>query len=108
MAKTSKCDKLELTELFMSRLEGDSSEVAAHQILGKLAKKLEVSKLGVICTGDDDPVLKAAVMSCSPVAELSGFENILLASIKKRGTLVAGEREAFLCGGSVNSTTEAQ
>lgn len=94
MAKTSKCDKLELIDLFMSRLEGDSSEVAAHRILGKLAEKLEVFELGVICNGDDNPVLKAAAITHVP--GLSGFESILLASIKKRGTFVAGERSISL------------
>lgn len=99
MAKTSKCDKLESMELqkiFVSQLRSNGSEVAAHQILGKLAEKLEASELGVICNGNDNPVLRAAVMPSSPAAEPSGFESILLASIKKRGTLVAGERSIAL------------
>lgn len=100
MAKTSKCEleSMELQKIFVNRLEkgASSSEVAAHQILGKLAEKLEASELGVICNGDDNPVLKAAVMANIPAAEPSGFDNLLLASIKKRGTLVAGERSIAL------------
>ena len=71
----------------------DVNSSNAHRILGKLAEKLECSELGVIYNGNDNPVLKAAVMSGNPVAASSGFESILLASIKKRGTFVAGERE---------------
>lgn len=95
MAKTSKCEleSMELQKIFVSRLRDDGSEVAAHQILGKLVDKLRgVSELGVICDGDDTPVLRAAVNSGSLAAGCSGFETLKLASIKKRGTLVAGER----------------
>lgn len=95
MAKTSKCEleSMELQKIFMNRLREGA---AAHRILGKLAEKLEASELGVICNGDDNPVLKAAVKANIPAAEPSGFENLLLASIKKRGTIVAGERSIAL------------
>ena len=99
MAKTSKCEleSMELQKIFVSRLRGDDSEVAAHQILGKLVDKLRgVSELGVICDGDDTPVLRAAINSGSLVAGCSGFETLKLASIKKRGTLIAGERSIAL------------
>ena len=99
MAKTSKCEleSMELQKIFVSRLRGDDSEVAAHQILRKLVDKLgRVSELGVICDGDDTPVLRAAIDSGSLVAGCSGFETLKLASIKKRGTLVAGERSIAL------------
>ncbi len=100
MAKASKCDKLESMELqkiFMSRLRGgNGSEVAAHQILEKLREKFGVASLGVICNGDDNPVLRAAVMANAPTTRSSPFENLLLASIKKRGVLVAGERSIAL------------
>ena len=98
MARKSKI-KLELGQelqnIFMSRLKDDNSEVVAHQILGKLAEKLEASELGVICNGDDNPVLRAAVMANVPTTE-SPFEKLLLASIKKRGILVAKERSIAL------------
>lgn len=99
MAKTSKreLESAELRKIFMSKLRGDGSEAAAHQILRKLAEKLEASELGVICNGDDNPVLKAAVMSSVPAeVESSPFGRLLLASIKKRGLLLAGERSIAL------------
>ena len=98
MAKTSKreLEAMELEKIFMSQLKGDNSEAVAHQILGKLPEKLEASELGVICNGDDNPVLKAAIVSGRPTTDPSGFECILLASIKQRGTLVAGERSIAL------------
>jgi len=98
MARKSKI-KLEAVELqksFMSRLRDDGSEVAAHQILGKLAEKLKASELGVICNGDDNPVLRAAVMADVPTIGFSPFVKLLLAGIKKRGTHVAGERSIAL------------
>ena len=100
MAKTSKCEleSMELQKIFMSKLAGDasSSEAAAHQILGKLAEKLGASELGVICTGEDNPVLRAAIKLGGLATGYSSFENLLLASIQKRGTLVAGERSIAL------------
>ena len=99
MAKTSKCEleSMELQKIFVSRLRDDGSEVAAHRILGKLVDKLRgVSELGVICDGDDTPVLRAAINSGSLVAGCSGFETLKLSSIKKRGTLVVGERSIAL------------
>ena len=42
-----------------SKLEVTSSN--AHQILEKLSEKLGVSRFGVVCNGDDNPVLRAAV-----------------------------------------------
>lgn len=96
MSKMSKCE-VDLQSVFMSKLRCVGSEVEAHRILGKLVDKLRgVSELGVICDGDDTPVLRAAVNSGSLAAGCSGFETLKLASIKKRGTLVAGERSISL------------
>lgn len=99
MAKTSKkeLESAELQRIFMSRLRGDDSEVAAHQILGKLAEKLKALELGVICNEDDNPVLRAAFFSSVPAeAESFPFGRLLLAGIKKRGILVAKERSIAL------------
>ena len=101
MARSSKhnLEAAELQKIFMSRLAGDASspEVAAHQILGKLAEKLGATSLGVICTGDDTPVLRAAIMADDPTATGSSqFQKLLIASIKKRGVLVAKERSIAL------------
>ena len=98
MARKSKIEleSKELRKIFLSKLSDAGSEDAAHQILGKLAEKLEASELGVTCNGDDHPVLKAAVVADIPTAEPLGFESMLLASIKKGGTLVAGERSISL------------
>ena len=100
MARSSKhnIEAAELQKIFMSRLAGDasSSEVAAHQVLGKLAEKLGVASLGVICNGDDNPVLRAAIMADAPTIGSSPFQKLLLASIKKRGVLVAKERSIAL------------
>ena len=74
----------------------DVDSTNAHKILEKLCEKLEASELGVICNGDDNPVLRAAVAANVPTATESPFEKLLLASIKKRGTLVAGERSIAL------------
>ena len=95
MAKTSKCEleSMELQKIFMNRLREGA---AAHRILGKLAEKLEATELGVICTGEDNPVLRAAIKLGGLAAGYSSFENLLLASIQKRGTLVAGERSIAL------------
>ncbi len=69
----------------------------AHQIL----ETLGVSRFGVVCCGDDNPVLRAAaVMPYERADESSSgslFEKLQLASIKtKRGTLAAGERSIAL------------
>lgn len=84
--------KKEEKEKFI-KFDVDSSN--AHEILEKLAEKLGVTSLGVICNGDDNPVLRAAVMANVPTTE-SPFEKLLLASIKKRGILVAKERSIAL------------
>ena len=78
------------------KLDVDSTN--AHKILEKLCEKLGAASLGVICNGDDNPVLRAAVMPHSLAAESpeSLFEKLLLASIKKRGILVAKERSIAL------------
>ena len=69
----------------------------AHQILEKLGEKLGVSRFGIICNGDDNPVLRAAAAIVDGLAaETSVFEKLQLASIKKKGTLVAGERSIAL------------
>ena len=92
---------MELQKIFMSRLEkGVGSEVAAHQILGKLAEKLKASELGVTCNGDDNPILRAAAVTADALSGESSsrslFEKLELASIKKRGMHVAGERSIAL------------
>lgn len=73
----------------------------AHRILAKLSEELnKFNKIefGVYCNGDDNPVLKAAIVVTvtvedSLVSEYSSvFETLKLACIRKRGTIVAGER----------------
>lgn len=74
------------------------TEKNAHAFIELLAEKLGVTSLGVICNGDNNPVLRAAITANFPTTIESPFpfEKLLLASIKKRGTHVAGERSIAL------------
>lgn len=88
-------ETLELQRSFMDLVKGGESDVAAHQILEKLAEKLKASGFGIGYGRDDNPTLRAGFFfesdGCKP-ADSTSFQAFTLASIRKNGKLVAGER----------------
>lgn len=93
----NKVDDLKALEKnFLDAIKEDAN--VAHNFLEKLAEKLNASKFGVSYRRDDTPVLRAGFflkeVSDKPIN--SDFQSFILASVRKNGKLIAGERNGAL------------
>ena len=99
MTKQLKNENEQLKDLGQSFLDIiQKDENYAHHFLKKLAEKLNASKFGVSYRRDDNPTLRAGFflkeISDKPINGV--FQSFILASVRKNGKLIAGERNVEL------------
>ena len=93
MAKQLKNKNEQLKDLRQSFLDAiRKNEDYAHHFLEKLAEKLNASKFGVSYRRDDNPTLIAGFFLKEDKPINSDFQSFILASVRKNGKLIAGER----------------